>query len=249
MGTLQSCSLIASENSVIEPSIIKDDVPVPLVLPTDLYDNVYPVGTKLRWVRDLNNYCVAVVTKKGILQVKSSSEGQPISYTTQHFPNEIAWRESLDPDGTITIEKIKTVLEKMLERPLISVSDARKLRELQWRFYEPTNRHTYIDKNMHTNLPTYLTDTQKMGYGYSKMLLLVNQETHEISYAAYKSNSDGRTIDTKEKKHWIFNHTTKAHYRSFGHINSVVGSCLNKKGQPVLSVMYKNQRIHLGHLF
>jgi len=162
MGTLQSCSLIASENSVIEPSIIKDDVPVPLVLPTDLYDNVYPVGTKLRWVRDLNNYCVAVVTKKGILQVKSSSEGQPISYTTQHFPNEIAWRESLDSDGTITIEKIKTALEKMLERPLTSVSDARKLRELQWRFYERTNLHTYIDKNMHTNLPAYLTDTQKM---------------------------------------------------------------------------------------
>lgn len=247
MGTLQSCSLIVSENNVIEPSTIENNVEN-AVVPTTLCSE-YPVGTKLRWVRDLNNYCVAVVTKKGILQVKSSSDSLPISYTTRLFPNESAWRESLDPDGTITIEKIKTALEKMLERPLTSVSDQRKLRELQWRFYQPTNLHTYIDKKTHTNLPAYLTNSEKMGYGYSKMLLLVGQETHEVSYASYKSNKEDRCLDSKEKKHWIFDHTTKAHYRSFGHINSIVGPCLNKKGQPMLSVMYKNERIHIGHLF
>ena len=248
MGTLQSCTFIPTENNVIEPSsLLEKGDGEPVTLP--LYPE-RPVGTKLRWVRDLHNYCVAIVKKNGILQVKcAKGEGLPVSYTTQHFPDENAWRESLDPDGIISIEKIKTELEKRVERPLTSITDARKLRELQWRFYERTNPHTYIDKNTHTTLPAYLTDTQKMGYGYSKILLLVGQDTHEVSYAAYKSNSDGLPIDTKEKKHWIFDHTTKAYYRSFGHINSIVGPCLNEKGQPRLSVIYKNERIHLGSLF
>ena len=46
----------------------------------------YPIGTKLKWVSSVNEdtYCVAIVTKKGILEVKNVFEGGGLCHNTEH---------------------------------------------------------------------------------------------------------------------------------------------------------------------
>jgi len=47
---------------------------------------VYPIGTKLKWVSSVNEdtYCVAIVTKKGILEVKNVFEGGGLCHNMEH---------------------------------------------------------------------------------------------------------------------------------------------------------------------
>jgi hypothetical protein len=46
----------------------------------------YLIGTKLKWVSSVNDdtYCVAIVTKKGILEVKNVFEGGGLCHNTEH---------------------------------------------------------------------------------------------------------------------------------------------------------------------
>lgn len=203
---------------------------------TDIIYPERPVGTKLRWMADNQNYRIAVFTKKGLLEVKSCNSDVP-SYTMTYYYDEIAWKNSLPKYGMITIEEFKSPIEKKAEKPLSYLNDASRLRELQKRF-SPHNR-VIIN---HSNGNCYLSDrTSRSHIPYSKMLLIVDGETHEISY---KYKHIGNKL-----YYTIFNNNMKKSYDSFKDIHRMVGSCLNEKGQPTLSVMYRNQRIHLGHLF
>jgi hypothetical protein len=84
-------------------------------------------GTKFKWILDKNNYRVAIQTKKGVLQVKSVTDGGGDVHThcncipcweyhsnapwrprlplnKKFFANYEEWVKSLPPDGKITIE-------------------------------------------------------------------------------------------------------------------------------------------------
>lgn len=125
----------------------------------------YPVGTKLKWVLNQETYRVAIVTKKGVLQVKSVTDGGgdchdagcscvpcreialsggrlppwrrglPLKKTL--FANETEWRNSLPPNGQITVTRphmSDNDLKKLCSMPLTEFSDAKKLKELEERF-------------------------------------------------------------------------------------------------------------------
>lgn len=80
-------------------------------------DNYPPreLGTKLKWLSTASEtYRVAIVTKNGILQVKSVTDGMLDTVGTlgKHkchvlkktfFPDEGSWRASLPDEGTITV--------------------------------------------------------------------------------------------------------------------------------------------------
>jgi hypothetical protein len=63
----------------------------------------YLIGTKLKWVSSVNEdtYCVAIVTKKGILEVKNVFEGGGLCHNTQQC--------SCKPCGEIRLSKERGV--------------------------------------------------------------------------------------------------------------------------------------------
>ncbi len=104
------------------------------------------IGSKFRWSLDENNYRVAIMTAKGVLQVKSVEEGitdkDSFGRTkTSMFYNEAAWRASL-PDGDAVTELVgpdtRTSIQKRIEEPLNcrfeNGGDADKLYEFMTRF-------------------------------------------------------------------------------------------------------------------
>ena len=108
--------------------------------------------TKMKWISDseTETYRVAIVTKKGILQVKAvdhaaierhltSINGGPEYYamTKRFFENEMAWLESLPEGGQITVTPpplTKKALKKLCLEPLAATTDALKLKEVEERF-------------------------------------------------------------------------------------------------------------------
>lgn len=104
------------------------------------------MGSKFRWSLDANNYRVAIMTTKGVLQVKSVTEGitdkDSFGRTkTLMFYNEAAWRASL-PEGNAVTELVapdtRTSMQKRIEEPLNcrfeNGGDADKLYEFMSRF-------------------------------------------------------------------------------------------------------------------
>lgn len=104
------------------------------------------IGSKFRWSLDANNYRVAIMTAKGVLQVKSVAEGiadkDSFGRTkTLMFYNEAAWRASL-PQGDAVIELVgpdtRSQVQKWLEAPLrcsrFDGCDTEKLNEFMERF-------------------------------------------------------------------------------------------------------------------
>lgn len=104
------------------------------------------IGSKFRWDLNHNNYRVAIMTTKGVLQVKSVAEGiadkDSFGRTkTLMFPNEAAWRASL-PQGDAVIELVgpdtRSQVQKWLEAPLrcsrFDGCDTEKLNEFMERF-------------------------------------------------------------------------------------------------------------------
>lgn len=104
------------------------------------------IGSKFRWDLNHTNYRVAIMTKNGLLQVKSVTDG--VSETdsigrvkTTMFPNEAAWRASL-PQGNAVIEMVgpdtRSQVQKWLEAPLrctrFDGCDTEKLNEFMERF-------------------------------------------------------------------------------------------------------------------
>jgi hypothetical protein len=77
----------------------------------------YPIKTKLKWVSnvDEDTYCVAIVTKKGILEVKNVSKGSPMRYNPSEctcdpralvktlFATEHDWLKSVKMVGKMTV--------------------------------------------------------------------------------------------------------------------------------------------------
>jgi len=102
---------------------------------------------KFKWSLDENNYRVAVITKKGMLQVKSVTNGKPelqkMSSRTSPlkltmFPCESAWRKSLPPGGSVDVTSSRSMtdwwLQQFCNNPLVSTTDPLKLREIERRF-------------------------------------------------------------------------------------------------------------------
>lgn len=121
----------------------------------------YPVGTKLKWVLNEETYRVAIVTKKGVLQVKSVQDGggecheegcgcghcweylhnapwrHQLPLKKTFFASEADWRKSLPSSGEVivTCPKISdNTLHKLSCTPLNATTDPAKLKELQERF-------------------------------------------------------------------------------------------------------------------
>ena len=100
------------------------------------------IGYKMKWLLNQDTYRVAIITKNGVLQVKSVTEGNSDYITTTPLKNgryplrkilfetEDAWRASLPENGVVevtpsqemrtfhpnedymTIEKLKAITEK-----------------------------------------------------------------------------------------------------------------------------------------
>lgn len=94
----------------------------PYAPPTAASAAADPVGTKLVWsatTQPFQNYCVAIQTKHGVLQVKkvSSRDGYAVELARQMFPTYEAWLATLPSEGKL----IKT-----LPNDILSALDARK---------------------------------------------------------------------------------------------------------------------------
>ena len=121
----------------------------------------YPIRelrTKLRWTLDQANLRIAIVTRDGILQVKSVENGvvskrvkicscKTCSKGTHgitswinkktFYESESDWRDSLPPGGTITLTDPPISdkrLTKLMTNPLLALTDPLRLYELQGRF-------------------------------------------------------------------------------------------------------------------
>ena len=121
----------------------------------------YVNGAKFKWILDENNYRTAVVTKNGVLQVKSVTNSLPQYHTDDctcricslnarlqwvrprpklkltFFQSEQAWRASLPSNGKVHVMLAPvsdTMFQIMCTTPLVSASYPLKLRELERRF-------------------------------------------------------------------------------------------------------------------
>jgi hypothetical protein len=101
-----------------------------------------PIGSKFRWDLNGNTYRVAIMTSKGVLQVKSVTDGVTDEDSIGRikrtmFPNEAAWRASL-PEGDavtpLTGPDTRSQIQKRLDAPLQSHGDAEKIGEFMDRF-------------------------------------------------------------------------------------------------------------------
>jgi hypothetical protein len=120
-----------------------------------------PLKTKVKWVLDVDTYRVAIITKDGILQVKSVTDGagdchidncncvpcwefnnnvpwrlrKPLNKVL--FTNEADWRASLPAGGEIIFSPPELTNRErvlLLTTPLSGANDALKLEELHARF-------------------------------------------------------------------------------------------------------------------
>jgi hypothetical protein len=121
----------------------------------------HPVGTKLKWVLNEDTYRVAIVTNKGVLQVKAVEDGcgechedgctcapcwehfnnapwrprLPLKKTL--FTNETEWRNSLPSSGQVIVTRPHTndnALKVLSYTPLTGDTDPKKLKQLETRF-------------------------------------------------------------------------------------------------------------------
>jgi hypothetical protein len=96
-------------------------------------------GSKFRWTLDENNYRVAIMTAKGLLEVKSVVNGVTEMVDTRVkktlFPNEAAWRASLPLNGRGTTEISDPLAEKArADEAYHRLSDIEKLEALMKRY-------------------------------------------------------------------------------------------------------------------
>ena len=107
------------------------------------------VATKLKWILDEKNYCVAVITAEGVLQVKSVvggevERGERIeamgrrngrSYLKTLFKTEREWRLSLPAKGSVTVTPyVYGVVEREWNAIKPEMSDPSKLQQLMKRY-------------------------------------------------------------------------------------------------------------------
>ena len=133
---------------------------------------VASVGSKFKWVLNDETYRVAIMTKDGLLQVKSVTDGggdvheagcscipckeialsggrlppwrraYPLKKTL--FSDEAAWRASLPPGGTISLDGPSSRSKDEQPRWPWGMSDAEKIYQIQERFKVKTRVHTNL---------------------------------------------------------------------------------------------------------
>jgi DNA-binding LytR/AlgR family response regulator len=136
---------VLSNQAPVQPIQEKPVQPVQAV--QAVQEKPVAIGSKFRWDLNHENYRVAIMTSKGLLQVKSVVDGvtdkDTIGYVkTTMFPNEAAWRASLpqDPQGNAAIDLVgpdnRSEIQKRLEAPLRCRfdGDAEKINEFMERF-------------------------------------------------------------------------------------------------------------------
>ncbi len=108
----------------------------------ELVKNLSVVGSKFYWNLNDNNYRVAIMTSKGVLQVKSVSEGITDKDSLGNikkmmFPSEADWRASL-PQVDVATKLIsadnRTEVQKRIEEPLSDGDDIGKICQFMSRF-------------------------------------------------------------------------------------------------------------------
>jgi hypothetical protein len=104
------------------------------------------IGTKFRWTLTPENYRVAIMTAKGVLQVKSVTDGLVDCDTTHTvggsypliktmFTDEAAWRASLPAGGTTVLSPPGKHVEKQkADAAYKSLSDVEKVQALLTRY-------------------------------------------------------------------------------------------------------------------
>lgn len=138
---------------------------VQLQAPVEKETKPVTLGSKFRWYMNSDNYRVAIMTSKGVLQVKSVTDGiisrNSIGRVkTMMFPDEAAWRASL-PQGhaitKLTDPDNRSEFEKKIERTNLSVrgmNDIQKLNEfiksfnIRTHFFRLISPNRYIDMSV-----------------------------------------------------------------------------------------------------
>ena len=87
----------------------------------------------VRWKLDATNSCTAIVTKKGLYQVKRVLNGV-VNRTKKLFASGDEWKNSLPENGVISVNTRVPRMDEKVHSPLTATSDARKLEELERRF-------------------------------------------------------------------------------------------------------------------
>lgn len=91
-------------------------------------------GSKFRWTLDANNYRVAIMTAKGLLEVKSVVNGET-DFKKTLFPNEAAWRASLPLNDSGITELSDPLAEKTrANEEYQRLSDVEKVAALMKRY-------------------------------------------------------------------------------------------------------------------
>jgi hypothetical protein len=163
--------------------------------------------TKLKWISSSNpeTYRVAIVTKDGLLQVKSVLDGagdchvancrcgpcweydnaapwrrRPLNKVL--FDDESAWRNTL-PDGAVTVTlpiPSKKALRALCMKPLEAVTDALKLKELEQRFSEARFILTLSQEQIKV-------ETCQIGHESYNQIAIYSR-TRNLSFATFKEH-------------------------------------------------------------
>jgi len=173
--------------------------------------------TKLKWILNENTYRVAVVTKVGVLQVKSVIDSQPELHENSckykygcevyngfrmcfplkktFFPCKNDWFDSLPETGHVVVTEPKisdSKFEMLCSAPLTANSDSLKLKELEERFPGATFILTTPDKN-------YVNKKYVVKYVYQDLYAdpsinhMIMDESTNLVYLDFKG------LGTKEK--------------------------------------------------
>jgi len=159
MMGLEDWLILAEDREVLVVSSPPPAAPVAPAAPAAPAPPPAPIGSKFRWTLNPETYRVAIMTDKGVLQVKSVTDGagevhpntcrectpcrhlamtppapwarRPLIKTL--FADEAAWRASLPAGGAVSIDVATTVSPKNQEMPQ-GLSDAEQVMALQKRF-------------------------------------------------------------------------------------------------------------------
>ena len=113
--------------------IYEDFIPVAAALSTPPAPPAV-VGAKFRWTLDANNYRVAIMTAKGLLEVKSVINGET-SLKKTLFADEAAWRATVPLNGTTELSlPAKLANTQRAEEAFPRLNDVEKIQALLKRY-------------------------------------------------------------------------------------------------------------------
>ena len=93
------------------------------------------IGAKLRWTLKPNTYRVAIMTTKGVLEVKSIDEINGVLLKKTMFKDDAAWRASLPAGGSVDVLQPSKIVEaQTTDAVYSSLSDIEKVNALMKRY-------------------------------------------------------------------------------------------------------------------